>query len=236
MISTFIFAMMIGVAVPTVNSLTNVHLKSSAQKLNGNLKYLFDRSILDRIYIRLVIDLDSGTYWSESTKDPFFLQQKPQSDEQGMVIIEDEEDEEEDQLSKNFEESAFFNEGSEEMKWGGWADFSAKFKKKKAVFSTYKTELSTKTELPQEVVFYRIETQAIAEPVTAGKVFIHFFPNGYVEKSAIWLARADEIEDEELLPEDLEVYSIILEPLTGRSVIYDYGVELPEDLEDVEDW
>lgn len=238
MISVFIFAMMVSIAVPTINNLTDAKMKSAAQKLSGNLKYLYDRAILERIYIRLIIDLDTDTYWTESTKDPFFLQQKPQSVEEGAVVIEDEEDEEEDELARNFEESAFFDTeiGSEEMKWGGWAAFAEKYKKRKAVFGTYRTELAKKTQLPSQIQFYQIDTPAVEEPVKAGQIYIHFFPNGFVEKSSIWLAKKSELEDEDLGPEDYDIYSILVKPLTGRSVIYDYGVPLPEDLLDEEEW
>lgn len=233
-VSVFIFAMMVTVAIPTVNSMTNVHLKSSAKRLSGNIKYLYDRAILERIYIRLVIDLDQDAYWSESTKDPFFLSQKPLDVSEGMIVVEEEEEEEELE-DDDFFRSTLLNDPSE-MKWQGWGEFANKFRKKKAQFNTYKTELTTRTSLPKEATFYRVETQAISEPVTSGQVNIHFFPNGFVERSSIWLTRTDDFEDEELLPEEMSIYTILVKPLTGRSTIYDFGVELPEEQVDEEDW
>ncbi|RJO65674.1 MAG: type II secretion system protein [Myxococcales bacterium] len=237
-IALMIVALVTGAAVPTINSLTGATMRSAALKLSGNIKYLYDRAILEQVYVRLVFDFEQNVYWSEVTKDPLFLSQKPQTVEEGAVVVEEEE-EDEDELF-DLEDQTLFNDvltnDQQQFKWGGWADFAAKFKKKKPEFSEYRTELTMKTELPKGVRLYRVATQSVEEPVTAGQVYIHFFPKGYVEKAAVALADAGDLEDETLLPADYDVYSVLVEPLNGRSAIYNSLVELPEDEEDEDEW
>ncbi len=231
-VAVVIVAAVMSAAVPTLNSVSGVHMKTTSQKIAGNIKYLYDRAILERLYIRLVLDLDQHIYWSESTKDPFFLSQKPLTVEEGAIVVEEEEEDEEDENWMRNNNILFDDPGN--YKWQGWTEFANKFRKKKAVFSSYKTELSNRTDLPPHVRFYQVDTESVEEPVSNGQIYIHFFPNGYVEKAVIWLVNSSDLEDEELLPEEMEIYSVLISPLTGRSTVYDYKVELAEDMMDEE--
>lgn len=232
-VSVVVIAILMATVVPMVSALTGTYQRTASLKLAGNIKYLYDRAILERLYIRLVFDLDNNTYWSESTRDPFFLSLKPLDVEDGAVVIK--EDEEEEEEFDPFGQDVLFDD-PENYKWQGWTDFANKFRKKKAAFSTYRTELTTKTEIPEQVKLYRVDTQAVEEPIYSGQIYIHFFPNGYVEKAVIWLADASDYEDEEIPAEEIEVFSVVVEPLTGRSLILDERLELPEDMEDEESW
>ncbi len=229
-IAILIVAMITGAALPMVNRLTNVNQKAAAQKIVGNIKYLYDRAVLERVYIRLVFDLDQNIYWSESTKDPFFLTQTPLTVEEGAVVIEEEEEEEEEEQ----ELGDLLSLDMDTAKWQGWADFAEKFRQKKAEFSTYKTELSSRTTLPAGVRIWKVQTSGVEEAVDNGQIFVHFFPNGFMERTAIWVAMEDELEDETLYADEREIYTILTEPLTGRSTIYDTLEEMPEELEDEE--
>jgi len=228
-VAVLIMSIATSIAIPLVNNLTGVHLKTASQKMAGNVKYLFDRAILEGLYIRLVIDFSQNVYWSESTKDRFFLSQKPLDVKDGLVVVEEEDDEKDP-----FEDHDILFDNPENYKWQGWGDFADKFRKKKAQFGTYATELSSRTELPKGVAFFRVETESISGSASDGQVYIHFFPNGYVEKSAIHLANASDLENPDLLPEEIESYTVEINPLNGRSVIYNFFKELVEDSEDVE--
>lgn len=232
-----VVGLMMGVTIPTVNSITNVKQRSAAQQVAGNIKHLYDRAILERIYIRLVIDLEQDAYWSESTKDPVFLALKPLDVDRGGIIIRDEEDEkkqEEEEEKMIGQDSSILFDDPNNYKWQGWTEFANKFRKKRPQFSTYKTELTNRTALPDGVQFYKVMTEGVAKPVEAGQIFIHFFPNGFVERSALYLVKTSDLEDEELYPEDYEIYTVMVEPLTGRSAIYDTLVDLPQEREDEE--
>ncbi len=224
-----IIGLMLAVAVPTVNSLTGVYLKTSSAKLAGNIKYLYDKSVLDNLYFRLVIDLDNKTYHPESSEVAFFLSQKAATIDQG-AIVEEEEDEEEDEIK-----SLSIINDTENLTWDGWNEFAARYQKKKASFTTFTSELSKRVTFPEEIAILGVYTPAVEEPVTRGKVYIHFFPHGYVEPTVIWLADASDVAAE--LPEDeMEVFTILIRPLTGRAQIFDYKHDLPEVIEDEEEF
>jgi len=67
--------------------------------------------------------------------------------------------------------------------------------------------------LPEGIRLADVSTPGLGR-VSEGKRFIAFYPNGYVDASAIHL-------------EDTrgQIYSLIINPLTGRTTIYDHYVE-----------
>ena len=229
LVTVAIVAIVTGTTIPMISSATNVNTKSSAQELSGHIKYLFDRAILERLYIRLVIDFEQRAYWAESTKDPVFLSQKPMTVEEGAVVIEKEEERDKD---KQLFEDKVLSDDPTNYKWQGWGDFADKFRKKKPAFTTYATDLSKRALLSRDVKFYSVASANYDKTVTTGQVWIHFFPNGYVERAAIALVPASDLEDPELMPQDMNIYSVVTDPLTGRGTISEGLVELKEDPDD----
>lgn len=226
----FIIAVLVSVSVPALNSVTNVHLKNATYLFAGNVKYLYDQAILERQYVRLVIDVDKGVYWAEMTKDPVYLTRKPLDVESGAVVIEEEEDEEEIERLKQM----VLFQPEEDYQWGGWAEFAEKFAKRKPTFSQYVTDLSRQTRLPESVAIYKVQTESVSEDVTKGQVFIHIFPNGYVEKSSVQFVRKSHLEDFDRFPSEYDIFTVQVEPLTGRATIFNEAVEMPEDRFDEE--
>ena len=49
-------------------------------------------------------------------------------------------------------------------------------------------------------------------------VYVHFFPGGYAERAFIYLSDGDD-----------DWYTLEIEPLTGRVIVYDEEVEVPRD-------
>lgn len=229
LVATAIMAIVTATVVPMISSITNVNTKAAAQELSGHIKYLFDRAILDRLYIRLVIDLETRSYWAESTKDPVFLSQKPLTVEEGAVVIEKEEDS--DKNKQLFEDKVLFEDPAN-YKWQGWGEFADKFRKKKPAFATYATDLSKKARLPSDVRVYSVQSANYDKPVTSGQVWIHFFPNGYVERAAVALVPSADFDDPDLSPAEMNIYSVVTDPLTGRALIREGLVELKEDPDD----
>jgi hypothetical protein len=56
-----------------------------------------------------------------------------------------------------------------------------------------------------------------------------------VEKSSVQFVRTSDLDDIELSPMDFDIFTVQLEPLTGRARIFNEAVEMPEDLIDEED-
>ncbi len=246
-VAVFIVAMIFAISIPTINNMTRVHMRTAANKLAGNLKYLYDRAVLEKVYIRLVFDLDEGVYYPESTPDRFFLRKDPLDVEEGIAVTPEEELEEEEEEDSIFDRLFSDNllginpepdEEDEEFgpstNWSGWNDFAKRFKKKKAEFGGYQSELSKKEKLPEGVAIYRMYTPGLKEPVEHGKVYMHFFPHGYVEQAVIYLVEEDDLEAES--EDDMGIWSLVVHPLTGLATIYNEKVEIPEPVMDEEEW
>ncbi len=234
-----VVGLLMGVSIPAISSALDVKKKAAAQKISANIKYLYDRAVLERVYIRLVFDLDNGTYYPESTSDPFFLREKPQEVVDGVVQEEDEDEDKEFSRSMrsssaselfNNQESYLFDDPGR-MKWQGWEDFAKKYKKKKAEFKGYTAQLSQKVTLPPSVTILGMQTRSLADRATQGKTYLHFFPTGRTEAAVIYLVSTEDVE-EGLSEDEMEIYTVLVSPLSGRAQILDGLVALPEVQED----
>ena len=58
----FIMALMFTLAVPYTGGYRKAHLKSEARRLAGRASYLFDQASAQKVFLRLVFDLDHQVY------------------------------------------------------------------------------------------------------------------------------------------------------------------------------
>lgn len=65
MIVVAILAALMFVVVPRLQDLTDVQVKSSARRIVGELKYLYNDAVFKKRTYRLNFGLDEGTYWVE---------------------------------------------------------------------------------------------------------------------------------------------------------------------------
>ncbi len=87
--------------------------------------------------------------------------------------------------------------------------------KKTAVFSVDQEVLKKPILLPYGVKIDDVETETSNKPITEGKAFIHFFPQGLVQKTVIHLNGGDKLK-----------WSLIVNPLTAETTIRDEYVKL----------
>lgn len=78
------------------------------------------------------------------------------------------------------------------------------------------SEAFKKRELPDGVDFEAIWAQHQPEPYTAGTSFLYFFPGGQTERAYVYLAHGN------------DVFTIRVEPVTGRSRIFAERVPVPD--------
>jgi len=57
-----------------------------------------------------------------------------------------------------------------------------------------------------------------------------------VEPAVIWLVDSSDYQNENLTEDEMETYTISLQALTGRAMIYDYREKIPEVIEDEEEF
>ncbi|MBI2645993.1 MAG: prepilin-type N-terminal cleavage/methylation domain-containing protein [Deltaproteobacteria bacterium] len=81
-------------------------------------------------------------------------------------------------------------------------------------FTEDKELLKKPVQLQKRIKFKDIKTELSKDLITEGHAYTHFFPSGYVEQTQIRLE--SEIGD---------IYTIVVEPLTGRAKVYPYDIE-----------
>lgn len=169
-------------------------IKAEVRRFSLISKKLRDRARLDNRTYRLVFDLPSDSskeqsYWVEGTNKPALLLTEDQRDE-----LEDDVEEVEGKDGKKYkpDPQGFTQDGS-----------------------VVKEAPAT---LPKGLFFESIEIDGDpVEKLSEGRIYIYFFPQGYVQHSAIHLTNRDNLE-----------WTLVIHGLTGRSAIYAKNRELAE--------
>ena len=84
--------------------------------------------------------------------------------------------------------------------------------------------LLSPTTMRHDVEILRVLTTHHREPAEDGTATIAYFPNGFVERSLIWIGYDDGM-----------VLTLSVDPMTGRVFIYPEDVDVPEDFFEVEE-
>ena len=191
--------LIMGLTIGGMGRLLEWDMKKASNRLVSTMRYLYNKSATEGMFIRLVLDLDEHVYWVEATMDPFVVSRG----EGGLGAAEESKEETETKTLKG----AWEEEGEVQ-----------KLKPRKAKFGQVDSFLLKPTKLPSSVFFKDVYVEHRPAPVEAGKVSIFFFPNGYVEEAVI-----------NLRDEDDEVhYSLTTNPISGRVQIesrYKRGAE-----------
>jgi hypothetical protein len=163
-----IVGLILGVVVSRMDQYLELDMKKTSNKLSSTIRYLYNNSATDGLYIRLILDLDERTYWVEATTDPTRVSEDM---EVGGPAEEEEEVEE-----------------GEELEPGE----RPKMKYPKPSFGQIDSFLLKPTKLPDSVFFKDVFVEHRPSGVEGGKVGIYFFPNGYVERAIINLRNEDD--------------------------------------------
>jgi prepilin-type N-terminal cleavage/methylation domain-containing protein len=195
-----IVALLMGVVVSRIDDLLDLEMKKTSRKLSSTIRYLYNKSATEGIYMRLVFDFEGQSYWVEATSEPFLLEAseaektKKEKEEKAETEKKKEAEKEEGAPSKE-------QEGTEASS----APRIPKLEIKKPVFTQTESYLLRPTKLPNNVFFKDVMTEHHPIPIDSGEASIYFFPNGYVEHAIINLRD----EDDEVF------YSLETNPITG---------------------
>jgi len=203
-----LIALVVGSAVTGFRSLAKSDLRSSASKMAGAVRYLFDRASTTGKVHRLVLDMDKGRYWAEVSDDRFIMA--------GGRETEDSRKKEADKLAKEAEDAkkrADEKAGLDEMQ----ARYKPEpFRPKRARFDAFKEMVVKPVDLKGASIA-DVYTPRLAEPLDVGKGYIYFFPLGMTEAAIVHLT--DKKRE--------AVYSLVVHPLTGRVQIKNFYVQPP---------
>src|SRR5262245_57794919 len=189
-----------GAAIRGMRSLAKSDLRASATRMAGSMRYLFDRaSTTGRIH-RLVMDFEDGRYWAEVSDDRYYMPRERETEETREK--EAEELAEEAEAAKQKEETQGTNAfGQEVLDPNRY--MPEEFKPQRARFSAFK-ELAVKPVQLKNAKLGSVFTPRLAEPQTAGKAYIYFFPLGLTEAAFVHIT--DESQE--------TVYTLVMHPLT----------------------
>jgi general secretion pathway protein H len=200
-----------GMAVHGLRSLVKSDLRASTAHLSGAIRYLFDRASTTGKYHRLVIDVDQGRYWAESSDDKFYIPRDPETESSQKKLAELEATlDEKDRHKKEMAAAA------------GDADLSKvvalDFRPKRARFGAFK-ESTLRPVTMKNTRVMDVYTPRVADLVTHGRAYIYFFPLGQTEAAIVHLSD----------PDEETIYSLVIHPITGRVRVYNEYVKPPPD-------
>ena len=202
------------VALITVSTVTGLRsfaksdLRSTASRMAGSIRYLFDRaSITGRVH-RLVLDFDNGKYWAEVSDDQFILGAGKETEESRKKEAE-----------KIAKEEEAKREAAEKESFFGGSQIPTRympkpFIAKRAKFDAFHETAVKPITLKSGVVMADIYTPRLLKPLERGKGYVYFFPMGMTEAAVIHLSDGKET-----------FYSLIVHPLTGRVTVKSSYVE-----------
>jgi general secretion pathway protein H len=209
MIVLVIVALVTVLSVAGLRSFAKTDLRSTATRMAGAIRYLFDRASATGKVHRLVLDFDNGKYWAEVSDDSFVFAGGKETDETRRK--------EEEKIAK--EEEAKRQAAEKEGFFGG-SQIPAKylpkpFVAKRATFGAFREMAVKPITLKSGVLLADIYTPRLLKPVAAGQGYLYFFPLGMTEAAIIHLSDG----------RGETFYSLVVHPLNGRVSVKNSFVE-----------
>ncbi len=181
-----IISAIVGLALPKIGNRNN-EIKAEVRKISTLTRQIRSQARMQNVTYRLVLDLGIG----ENKGHSYWVERANKE----ILLTEDREKEYLKLLeTRDTEETQGDPTG----------------------FAADSSILKSPKKLPQDMVFENIELPGYSKPLTAGKVYIHFFPSGRVEEAAIHL-KLGEFQ-----------WTLVIHPLTGKTDIASQYVTLKD--------
>jgi general secretion pathway protein H len=208
MIALVIVALMTVVTVSGLRNFAKSDLRSTATRMAGAVRYLFDRASTTGHVHRLVLDFDHGKYWAEVSNDDFIIAAGKETEASRKIEAEKIAKEEEAKRVAAEKESFMGSSGIPSRY------LPKPFTPKRAKFDAFRETAVKPITLKSGVLLADVYTPRLLKPLTEGKGYIYFFPMGMTEAAVIHLSDGKEA-----------FYSLIVHPLTGRVSVKNSFVE-----------
>ncbi len=210
MIVLVIVGVAMGATLMSFSSADRSSARSNAGRLGASIRYLYDRAITTGKYYRLVLDLSGNKYWAERADERFYLvRDKEESPGRGRAP-----DEEAKEKKRREEEE------SKKQQLSGLAKtLQPPPEPRRARFTAFEDATIPKVDL-KGARLRDIYTLRQPEPYTEGKAYLYFFPDGHTERAMI------HVEDT-----SGDVYTLLVQPLTGRCEVKSGDLPVPRDFE-----
>ena len=214
MVVLFIVTGLVGGGIYMMSLLTHGKLKDEAMRFSSTAQYTYDQAALNNRQYRLVIDLDSGEYFTEVTESDVIMdtgsEEAQAAYEEGLLPDEAREME----AKREADRSQMFNEDGDDP-------FGIS---RRTGYQRPEDGLVEPRQLEEGIRFEQVLTESRERPVRDGRAAVHFFPNGMQQQAHIVLV--DDASGAK--------FTLITEPLTGRIRTFSGDEEVPEDFGEVE--
>jgi general secretion pathway protein H len=214
-----------GVAV-TIGNVTRARLRSAASTTSATIRFAFNQARMNGVYLRMVLDLEQNQIWLESSTDQVSLRR-------GRSQHTTTKGPEREPTATNKKVPLLPSSSTEEKPEEG-GEGTQPLIDTKALVSAYRQDLeptrrarayfqplvglgSKRIKLPDRVRIDSVLTPRLDEPVTDGRAYIYFFPQGSAEPAII-----------RVVDQNDSFYSIVVHPLTGRTRVYACYYEAPK--------
>jgi len=222
-----IAAVLSALAIKGLRSLRKADLREASAQLSGAMRYLFDRASTTGKIHRIVIDMETGTYWAEVSDDRFYIPREETVEQ--LQAREEKEAAEDEEAAQKRERAAREAESGKSAGANSSFDLSklevADFRPKRARFASFK-DLALKPVKLKKAKVRSVYTPRVTEPLTSGRAYVYFFPLGQTEPAIITLTDPES---------DDTIYSLVVHPITGRVRIYNQDVPPPRGRERTDD-
>jgi len=202
-IALVLLGLLLGMALPAVNSLSGAYMKQTTGQLQGVFRDTYAKTALSGHSHRVVFDIEGSSWWIERTQggvvmkrekftlDPDGFAQLAPLDERTEGITTDTDDIKEQTKLKLYEPP-------------GWTPIDGVFGKPQ--------------KLHPDVRFHQVWVEHLDEAAQKGQVAVHFFPGGYVEEAHVTVTDDDMGEDS---------FTVVTFPLTGETRVEDEIPPIP---------
>ncbi len=215
-----------GVIAPQVSRITGSRAPSLLARLGGDVRAAYDMAVLHNKNFRLVFDLGSHTYWLEELNDSQFYLKSPDAEPSQFeeALAEGDADEAFEDWFATIEEQAgesFKDPANDDEIPPTSPVLEAKIKLKELELPNWQMVTNLEWDVRDfnpTLLFMGVQTENSADYhslETLGekrKVFIHFFPNGYVERAYLHIGYND---GSDKLDAEQKPYTLITVPNRG---------------------
>jgi general secretion pathway protein H len=199
-------------------SLRKADLREATTQLSGALRYLFDRASTTGKIHRLVIDMETNSYWAEVSDDRFFIPRE--ETEQQVRAREEKEAMDDEEAARKREQDSRMAASGKSASANSSFDLSklevGDFRPKRARFASFK-DLALKPVKLKKTKVQSVYTPRVVDPLTSGRGYVYFFPLGQTEPAIVTMTDR----------EGKTVFSLVVHPITGRVRIYNQEVRPP---------
>lgn len=159
-----VVGIILSLAVAGIRNFTDAAMKETASRLSSTIRYLYNKSATERLYLRIAYDFEASSYQVESSGEPFVIEKI---------------DEDVDDIGEEDEESP--GDDSEE-----------EGKSPEGGFSAEESYLLKQVKLSENIYFKDVQVSYVEGKIEEGVAYTYFFPNGFATPTVINLRDEDD--------------------------------------------